>query len=58
MALSVLAQELVKAGCERRVLNDTFRVRSPLRGADVRWVRAPMKLSSSPAFPKLFVGFF
>ena len=31
-------QELVKAGCERRMLNDTFRMRSPLRGADVRWV--------------------
>jgi hypothetical protein len=29
----------VKAGCEQRKLNDAFRMRSPLRGADVRWVR-------------------
>ena len=30
----------MKAGCEQRMLNDAFRMRSPLRGADVRWVRA------------------
>lgn len=30
---------LVKAGCERRELSADARERSPLRSADVRWVR-------------------
>lgn len=31
-------QALVNAGCERRLLADAYRKKSPLRGADVRWV--------------------
>ena len=34
----VVMQALVNAGCERRMLADAFRKKSPLRGADVRWV--------------------
>ncbi|CAL8469029.1 g8570 [Coccomyxa elongata] len=34
---AVWVQALVNAGCERRLLADAYRKKSPLRGADVRW---------------------
>lgn len=46
---SVLVQALVEVGCERRLLSDAFRVRSPLRAADVRWVRVQAKCSRVPS---------
>lgn len=43
----VVVQALVNAGCERRMLADAFRKKSPLRGADVRWVSSIRHFSAA-----------
>lgn len=45
ISLLVEVQALANAGCERRMLADAFRKKSPLRGADVRWVIANCQYS-------------